>query len=371
MTEKVISVPFVDLKREYKTMEEEIHHAIEHVLDHAHFIRGPELNIFEKEFASFCGKKYAIGVASGTDALTLSIIGYGLKNAEIITTANSFAATPLAIMHSGNIPVFVDINNSGNIDVSQIEKKITLKTKAIIPVHLYGAPSTMQNILRIAKKNNLIVIEDACQAHGAQENGKCVPIGEIGCFSFYPAKNLGCFGDGGMIVTDNDGLYALLLQLREYGSVNKYYHNLSEGFNSRLDTLQASILSVKLKYLEKGNALRRAGAERYMRRLKNIQEITLPSVSGDILHVYHLFTILAKQRDGLREYLLKKGIYTGIHYPIPLHLQKMFSSLQYKEGDFPMAERFARETISLPIFAYIQEEEISYICSAIKEFYQK
>ncbi len=371
-----MNIPLVDLTRSHKKKENEIHAAIKNIIETSAFIHGSEVTLFENAFASYCGKKFGIGVASGTDALELAIQAYGIKNSEIITSANTFVATVLAIRHTGNYPILVDIDETGNIAVSQIEKKITAKTKAILPVHLYGQPANMDEIIRIAKKHNLIVIEDCCQAHGAEWIGTKVPIGETGCFSFYPSKNLGCFGDGGFIATENEALYKKLLSLREYGATQKYYYEDEDGFNSRLDTLQAAVLRIKLESLEEENELRRKAAEYYMQELLPLCEcsqgkISIPKSLASGKHVYHLFTILAKKRNALQEFLKKRSIATGIHYPLPLHLQKMFASLGYKEGDFPMTEQFSKSIVSLPLFPYITPKEIEYVCTAIKEFYQR
>lgn len=371
-------IPLVDLSRIHRKKEKEIHAAIKNTIETSAFIQGTEVALFENEFAKYCGKKWGVGVASGTDALKLAILAYGIKESEIITPVHTFVATVLAIKHTGNYPVLVDIDETGNIAVSQIEKKITAKTKAIIPVHLYGQPANMDEILRIAKNHNLIVIEDCCQAHGAEWNGKKVPIGETGCFSFYPSKNLGCFGDGGFIATDNEELYKKLLSLREYGATQKYYYEEEEGFNSRLDTIQAAVLRIKLECLEEENELRRKAAECYMQKLLPLceggqQKISIPKSDASAKygkHVYHLFTILAKERNTLQAFLKKQGIATGIHYPLPLHLQKMFFSLGHKEGDFPITERFSKEVLSLPLFPYMTPEEIDHVSTAIKDFYQ-
>ncbi len=373
-----MNIPLVDLARSHRKKENEIHAAIKNLIETSAFIQGTEVALFEEAFAKYCGKRFGIGVASGTDALELAIQGYDIKDSNIITSAHTFVATVLAIKHTGNYPVLVDIDETGNIAVSQIEKKITTKTKAIIPVHLYGQPAAMEELLHLARKYNLIVIEDCCQAHGAEWSGKKVPIGETGCFSFYPSKNLGCFGDGGFIATENEVLYKKLLSLREYGATQKYYYEEEDGFNSRLDTLQAAVLRIKLESLEEENELRRKASECYVQKLRSFslcedgqQKISIPKILASGKHVYHLFTILAKNRNALQEFLKKRGIATGIHYPRPLHLQKMFASLGYKEGDFPITERFSKEIISLPLFPYIALEEIEYVCAAIKEFYEK
>ena len=325
-----MNIPLVDLNRIYKKKEQEITQAMKQVIEKSTFIQGPEVALFEHAFATYCGKRFGVGVSSGTDALQLTIQAYNIKDSEIITTAYTFVATVLAIKHTGNTPVFVDIDETGNIAVSEIERKITKKTKALLPVHLYGQPANMTEILALAKKYNLIVIEDCCQAHGAVCGEKIVPISETGCFSFYPAKNLGCFGDGGFIATDNEELYKKLCLLREYGATQKYYYDGEDGFNSRLYTLQAAVLLVKLETLEKENELRRTAAEYYLQKLFPLcerQKIVTPKILASVKHVYHLFSILVKERNRLQEFLKDRGIATGIHYPYPLHLQRMFAYL--------------------------------------------
>lgn len=367
--DKDMEVPFVDLKRSHDCIDDKIKYAMDYVIYTSSFIQGPAVEKFEKEFAQYCGKKFGVGVASGTDALTLSLIAYGIKNSEVITVANSFVATALAVKNSGNLPVLIDCDCTANIDVSKLESALTSKTKAILPVHLYGLPANMNAVLDFAKKNNLVVIEDCCQAHGAQLNGKRVPIGETGCFSFYPAKNLGGFGDGGFVATDNKDLFDSLKQIREYGSKVKYYHEGEQGFNSRLDSLQAAVLSVKLKNLDEWNLLRSDAAKQYLENLADVSEINTPKNSPNASSVYHLFAILVSKRPKLQEFLKVNGIQTGIHYPVPIHLQKMFAGLGYKKGDFPRAELFAGQTLSLPMFPFITQKEITYVCDKIKEFY--
>lgn len=363
-----MKVPFVDLKKQYESIKGEINSKISFLISNAAFILGEELEEFEKEFAEFCNAKYSVGVSSGTDAMIIALrsldIGYG---DEVITVPNTFIATAEAISLVGARPVFVDVNEEDyNINVDLIEEKITEKTKAIIPVHLFGQLADMKNILDIAKKYNLSVIEDACQAHGAEfESKKVGTFGEIGCFSFYPAKNLGAYGDGGAVVTSNENLYRKMLAMRSHGEVEKNRHEII-GSTNRLDNLQAGILGVKLKYLNEWNIKRRENASIYRRYLSGIKLIALGELEGR-KHVYHLFVIRVRNRDEVRKKLSDRGIGTGIHYPTPIHLQNAYKFLGYKKGDFPVSERVAEEILSLPMFPELSEEQIKYVCNSLKE----
>jgi dTDP-4-amino-4,6-dideoxygalactose transaminase len=364
-----MNVQFVDLKKQHESMSEEIQQAISNVIRNTAFILGEEVKLFEEEFAEFCGARYAIGVASGTDALELALRALSVgEGDEVITPANTFIATALAISHSGAKPVFVDVESqSHNIDISKIENAITKNTKAIIPVHLYGQPCDMDPILAIARKHDLRVIEDACQAHGALYKGKRAgTMGDIGCFSFYPAKNLGACGDGGCIVTNNETTVQSIRMLRDYGQSKKYQHD-SVGFNSRLDSVQAAVLRVKLSRLKEWNEMRRKSAARYNEQLKNTS-VETPKELDHAYHVYHLYVIKVKQRDGLRHYLSSKGVAAGIHYPIPIHQQGAYSHLGYETGDFPVTEELASNILSLPMFPELTEEEVKYVVDRIKEY---
>lgn len=367
-----MKIEFVDLKRQYRNHKKEIDAAIKKIIDKGNFILGEELEKFEKEFAKFCEAKYCVGVASGTDALFLSLKALGIKTGdEVITVPNSFMATALCISMTGAKPVFVDINpQTYNIDTDKIEKKITSRTKAIIPVHLYGQPADMDKIGKIAKKHNLKILEDACQAHGARYKGiRTGNLGDIAAFSLYPGKNLGAYGDGGAVITNNPKLAEKVLALRTYGGKKRDYYSV-RGFNSRLDNLQAAILRVKLRHLEKWIGMRRKNAKLYDKFL-NSPNITKPVISENVLPVFHLYVIRAKNRDGLKKYLAKKGISTLIHYPLPIHLQPAYKDLGYKKGDFPETEKAAREILSLPIFPELKEEEIKYISQSIISYYNK
>lgn len=366
------SIPLVDLKRQHQALKKEILQTLEKALENSQFILGKEVEKFEDEFAKFCGCKYAIGVNSGTDALTLSLKALNIKEGdEVITVPNTFVATVDAITRNGAKPVFVDVDErSFLLDISQLEKAITPKTKAIIPVHLYGQPCNMDEILEIAEKYNLYVIEDACQAHGAEYKGKRVGgFSILSCFSFYPAKNLGALGDGGIIVTNNEELVEKLKMLRNYGQKEKYFHEFT-GFNSRLDEIQAAILRIKLKYLEKWIEQRRKNAKLYNEELEGTEKILTPIELPERKHVYHLYVIrvLDRKRDMLREFLVNNKIYPGIHYPIPIHLTNAYRYLGYEKGSFPVTEKLSNEILSLPMFPELREEEIVYICEKIKEF---
>jgi len=365
-------IPFVDLRAQYNSIKEEIAEAIQSVLNHSSFIIGEELKKFEEEFSRFCDVKHAIGVANGSDALFLSLRACGIgKGDEVITIPHTFIATTEAISNVGGKVIFVDIDSKTyTIDVYKIEEKITERTKAIIPVHLYGQPADMDPILKIAKKYNLKVIEDAAQAHGAEYKGrKAGSIGDVACFSFYPAKNLGAYGDAGMVLTNDDEISEKVKLLRNHGRITKKYEHEIEGYSSRLDNLQAAILRVKLRYLNGWNDKRRKNVEVYNKLLSEIDEIILPFEADYAKHVYHLYVIRTKERDGLREVLNSNGIATGIHYPIPLHLQPAYQYLGYKEGDFPIAEKTSQEILSLPMFAELTDEQIKEIVREIKNYY--
>lgn len=367
-----MKIQFVDLKKQNKIHRKEFMRAIEDIVDSAEFIGGSKLEKFEQEFAKFCGKEYAIGLNSGTDALKIALLAYGVgPGDEVITAANSYFSTAMVIADIGAVPVLVDVReDTQTIDTNFVKRVITKKTKAIIPIHLFGQACDIDPILALVKKHKLIVIEDACQAHGALYKGKTVPVGETGAFSFYPGKNLGCFGDGGAIVTDSRSIYEKCLYLRNDGSVEKYSHKMI-GMKSRLDSLQAAVLSAKLPYLNEWNKKRREAAELYGKHLEGIPGISLPKSTDYSDDVYHLYVISCDKRDDLKKYLDVNGVQTVIHYPIPIHLQKGFKSYGYKKGDFPVTEKKARIILSLPMFPEITEEEIKYIASKISSFARK
>ncbi len=364
-----MAIPLVDLRRQYEEIKGEISAAMAGVIENSAFILGEEMELFEAEFASFSGARYAIGVSSGTAALHLALLAAGVgKGDEVITVPYTFTATTEAISYVGARPVFVDINpRDFNMDVSRIEKKITGKVKAILPVHIYGQPVDMEPVLDLAAKYGLQVIEDAAQAHGAQYRGKRVgALGAAGCFSFYPGKNLGAYGDGGMVVTNDEAIADKVRLLRNHGRRGKYEH-LVRGYNYRLDTLQAAILRVKLKRLSSWNENRRQHAELYNELLAGTEALT-PREREDVKHVYHLYVLRVKDRDGLQKWLKSRGIAAGAHYPLPLHLQKAYEYLGYGRGDFPAAEKCSQEVISLPMFPELTREEIEEVCEAVTSF---
>ncbi|MDO8658532.1 MAG: DegT/DnrJ/EryC1/StrS family aminotransferase [Candidatus Levybacteria bacterium] len=364
-------IPLVDLSRLETGLKNQIQEKIKDIVRKGNYILGEELEIFETEFAEYCERKYCVGVASGTDAIFLALVAIGIKNGdEVIAPANTFISTVLPAVHLKAKPVLVDIDpQTYNIDPQKIEEKISSKTRAIISVHLYGQPASMDKILQIAKKYKLRVIEDACQAHGAIYKGKKAgSLSDIACFSFYAGKNLGCFGDGGAIVTNSKKLADKIKTLRNIGQKKKYHH-IEKGFNSRLDTIQAAVLSAKLLYLDKWNLKRRRLASEYNRLLEKLS-VVIPFEPEKYISNYHLYVIRVKKRDQLLEYLKSKGIFCGIHYPIPIHLQKSMKELGYKKGDFPITEKYAKEIISLPIFPQLRNEEVAIIAKYIKEFYE-
>jgi dTDP-4-amino-4,6-dideoxygalactose transaminase len=368
MGEKIIMIPLVDLKTQYEQHKDEFQEAISAVLGTTAFILGKDVETFEKDFATFIGATYAVGVASGTDALHLALRASGIgPGDEVITVTNTFFATVAAIGLAGAQPVLVDCNPATYlIDVNGGEKAVSPKTKALIPVHLFGQVAPMDEINAIADRYKLAVIEDACQAHGARyKNRGAGTLGKVAAFSFFPGKNLGAFGDGGAVTTDDSAVYEKLLALRNYGSPKKYYHP-TFGMNSRLDSIQAAILNVKLKYLAGWTEARQRAAARYRKNLESNPRITLPALAPHSTHVYHLFVI---QVDGNRDEIMKKmadkDIFCGIHYPIPIHLQASCSALGYRQGAFPHAEAIAQRMISLPIYPEISDEQIDFVCDCL------
>jgi dTDP-4-amino-4,6-dideoxygalactose transaminase len=358
---EIEQVPFIDLKAQYRDIASEIDAAMAGVIKNTAFILGEEVKLFENEFADYCQASFAVGVDSGTSALELALRAYGIgPGDEVITAANTFIATALAISYTGAKPVLVDIDpHTYAIDVIKITEAITNATKAIIPVHLYGNPVDMDPILEIAKQHDLILIEDACQAHGAKYKNKRVGgLGDAAAFSFYPAKNLGAFGDGGIIVTNNEEVANTIRMLRDVGQRKKYYHE-AKGFNHRLDALQAAVLRVKLKYLDEWNEARRSHAEYYNNLFKGTPVIT-PGQTDASEAVYHLYIVRVDDRDGLMNYLAERKVFTGIHYPIPIHLQEAYQDLDYEPGDFPITEEYADQILSLPMYAELTPEMVEF-----------
>lgn len=361
-------VPFVDLKAQYETIAAEIDEALRGVVAGADFILGTDLDLLEQEFADFCDAKYAVGLDSGTSALELALRAFGIgEGDEVITVSHTFIATVSAISYTGALPVLVDVDrDTYNIDAAQVEAAITRRTRAIVPVHLYGQAAALDPILEIARSHNLVVIEDACQAHGARYKGKRVgPLGDAGCFSFYPGKNLGAYGDAGMVVTNHEEVAARIRLLRNYGQPEKYHHVMI-GYNRRLDSLQAAVLRAKLRHLDEWNASRRRAAQLYAELLKDTEGIKTPNAPDDLSHVHHLYVIQHPQRDHLMSYLRDRGISTGIHYPTPVHLQPCYEHLGMRPGSLPVSEAVASRVISLPMFAEITAEQIEYVCDHIK-----
>lgn len=363
-------IPFSELKTQYQTIKDEIQEAFSQVFESSWFILGKNVESFEKEFASYCRAKYGIGVGSGTEALHLALLACDVQTGdEVITVANTAVPTISAISFAQATPVFVDIDpDTHTMDPTLIEAKITEKTRVILPVHLYGQSADMRPILKIAKKYNLKVIEDACQAHGAEYHGtKVGVIGDLGCFSFYPSKNLGAYGDGGMVVTKNPELADRVWMLRNYGQRKRYYHDI-KGFNSRLDELQAAFLRKKLKHLNQWNERRRQLAQIYNDNLG--KAVVKPIEKDYAFHIYHLYVIRCKRRDELQKYLTYNGIQTLIHYPVPVHLQHAYLDLNIKPGCLPITEKYAAEILSLPMYPELKDDEIFYVADKINEFYR-
>lgn len=369
---KQLFVPFVDLKSQFKELQPDINKALEPVFENTSFILGPQVREFEAAFAAYIGAKHCITVHSGTAALHVALLAAGIgAGDEVITVANTFIATAEAIAFAGATPVFVDVDQKTyNMDASMLESAITSKTRAIMPVHLYGQPCDMAPILEIAKKHGLKVIEDCAQSHGATYRGRSTgTFGEIGCFSFYPGKNLGAAGEGGAIVTSDDKIAETARLIRDHGSAKKYHHEIV-GHNFRLDTLQAAVLNVKLPHLNGWNEGRRRAAKFYSDRLANVDGIVVPHVPDSVVPVFHLYIVQLAGRDDVQKTLAEANIQSGIHYPIPLHLQPAFKHLNYVEGRFPVSERLAPRILSLPIFPEITEEQQNHVIDTLIEAIQ-
>ena len=364
-----MKVSFLDLKSQHVELYPEIEAVVKEAVLNAAFIGGDNVSGFESEFAAFCGTKHSVGVASGTDALRFALTACGVgQGDEVITVPNTFIATTEAISQAGATPVFVDIDPATfNIDASKIEEKITPRTKAIVPVHLYGQCADMDAIMEIAARHGLKVVEDACQAHGATYKGK--PAGSIGdsaAFSFYPGKNLGACGEAGAVTTNDADAAAMIRMIRDHGQSRKYYHDI-EGYNGRLDAIQAGILRIKLKRLASWVGLRKKNAALYRSLLSGVDGVTMQKELEVGSSACHLFIILVKDRDSLQKKLSDAGIATGLHYPLPLHLQKAYSNMGLKAGSFPVAEAIAGELLSLPMFPELREDEIRYVVDSLKQ----
>jgi dTDP-4-amino-4,6-dideoxygalactose transaminase len=357
-------IPFVDLKAQYETLKDEVAEAIRGILDSAQFIGGEAVASFERDFAAYCQVRYARGVASGTDALHLALRALGIgPGDEVITTAHTFIATAAAIVATGARPVFVDIDpDTYTIDPSMIERALTGRTRAIVPVHLFGQPADMGPIKEIARRRALYVVEDAAQAHGAEYQGvRTGALGDVACFSFYPGKNLGAYGDGGAVTTNSAAIAERIERLRDHGRTTHYSH-AEIGFNSRLDALQAAVLQIKLRRLDEWNTNRRRAAEWYSAELAQ-SGIKTPFVGKGATHVYHLYVIATNERDAMRKKLDEAGVATGIHYPLPLHLQPAFAYLGYRRGDFPCCEAMAARSLSLPMFPELARDQVRRIAA--------
>jgi len=362
----------MDLRPEYEEMSGRIDAAIRKVIERGRFIMGEELRRFEEEFARYIGVGHAVGVNSGSDALFLALRALGVgRGDEVITASHSFISTADAITRNGATPVFVDIDPSTYcLNVSRAESAITLKTKAIIPIHLYGHPADMPAVMALARKHKLHVIEDACQAQGAEYGGKKAgSFGRMGCFSFYPTKNLGAYGDGGMITTDNSILAGKLRRLRNYGETQKYFYD-QEGINSRLDELQAAILRVKLRSLDSRNERRRRLAALYDSLLEDAGVVT-PRVADGVKHAYYLYVVRSRRRDSLRRYLLENGIDTLIHYPVPIHRQKTYRRFAPKTEDLAVTEECAKSVLSLPLYPELDPASVTFIAETVRRFGRK
>jgi dTDP-4-amino-4,6-dideoxygalactose transaminase len=366
-----MNIQFLDLKPQYTSIQGEIHASIQQVLASGSFVLGKPVLDFENRFSEAHSVKHCIGVSSGTDAnhLSLSMIDIGPGD-EVIIPVNTFIATAWGATLCGSRPVFVDCHpESYNIDPLKIERAITKKTKAIVAVHLYGQATDMQPLQEIARRHDVHLVEDAAQAHLAEYNGKKVGgIGISAAFSFYPGKNLGAYGEAGALTTNDNEIARKARMFRDQGQSEKYHHD-SYGHNYRMEAIQGAVLGVKLKYLPQWTAQRRAVAGKYRQLLGDLEQVSLPKEMPYAKHVYHLFVIRARRRDDLKAFLEQKGIGTGLHYPIPLHLQKAFQHLGYKKGDFPVAEKAADEILSLPMYPELTDQQIEYVCDSIREFY--
>ncbi len=361
-----MKIPFVDLKALHAPIAADLSAAIERVMRNTAFIQGAEVKAFEDAFAAYLGAAHCVAVNSGTAALHLALLGLGIgPGDEVITVAHTFIATSEAISAVGAKPVFVDVDPASyTMDPAKAEAAITPRTRAILPVHLYGNVADMDALLALAEKHNLLLIEDACQAHGARYKGrKAGGMGIAGCFSFYPGKNLGACGEGGAMVTNDGALAAKVRMLREHGSLQKYVHRIP-GYNFRMEGIQGAVLAVKLPHLDGWNERRRMIARRYSERLAG-QSVVVPAEQPGVQHIYHLYVIQTEDRDGLKDHLAQCGIETGLHYPIPLHLQEAYASLGYRPGDFPVTEELARRILSLPMYPDMPLEAVDYVCDAI------
>jgi dTDP-4-amino-4,6-dideoxygalactose transaminase len=363
-------IPFLDLKTQYLGIKDEVLGAIERVLDSTQFVLGSEVAAFEQEFAAYSGAAHGVGMNSGTSALHLALLAAGVgPGDEVITVPHTFVATVAAIRYAGATTVFVDIDpESYTMDPAQLETAITERTKAIIPVHLYGQPADMDPILEVARRHGVVVIEDAAQAHGAEYRGRrCGGMGHMGCFSFYPGKNLGAYGEGGMVVTSDDELLRKLRMLRDWGQEKKYHHEIL-GYNARLEGVQGAVLRVKLPYLEGWTEARRQRAADYRELLDGCGAVVLPRDYEDRRHVYHIFAVRTPDRPGFMQFLQERGVQSAIHYPFAVHTLPGYADLGYRAGQFPHAERAAAEVVSLPMFPELSRDQVATVAGVVKEW---
>ncbi len=368
-----MKVNFLDLKAQYLSIKPEIDAAIQNVLDKSAFAAGPFVKSFEANFAKRQGAQYCVGVNNGTSALHAALMALNIgPGDEVIVPANTFFATPEAVSLAGAVPVFVDCEaDYFNIDPAGIEARVTAKTKAVIAVNLYGQPAQLKAIKAVTDRLGLLLIEDCAQSHLAELDGQPTgTFGVCGCFSFYPGKNLGAYGEGGAVITNDERLYQTLMMIRDHGSAKKYYHDII-GHNYRMEGFQGAILDVKLRYLDAWTDTRRQNAELYRTLLAECSDIVLPKEMAGAKHVYHLFIIRTTRRDELQKYLQDKEVYTGIHYPIPCHLQKAYAHLGYGKGSYPLSETFADEILSLPMSEMLKKEEVAYTADQVKAFFKK
>jgi dTDP-4-amino-4,6-dideoxygalactose transaminase len=364
-----MKVPFLDLKAHHAPFIEKFDRAIREVIDSSAFAGGPFVEKFEEEFAEFCGSSYAIAVGNGTDALWLTLLALGIgEGDEVITVPNTFIATAEAITYCKARPVFVDVDqDTFTMNPAELEKSLTERTKAIIPVHLFGQPADMDPILDFARANGLFVVEDAAQAHGAEYKGrKAGTMGDAGSFSFYPGKNLGAFGEAGAVVTNDRELRKQIQMLRDHGQSRKYYH-ATMGWNCRMDGIQAAILSIKLRHLDEANSLRRKHAAEYNQAFTGIDGMLTPSEAKYARHVYHVYAVRVQERDAVLRYLQEKEVGCAVHYPVPIHLQEAGRNLGYTTGAFPIAETLANQFLSLPMFPELTTEQIEYVAGCVSE----
>ena len=369
-----MNVKIFNIDRDHAAIRPELVKTFERVLAGGEYILGNEVRALEEEFAAYVGTKYAVGVASGTDAIKIGGLALGLKPGDkFVTTPNTYIATAMALSEHGLVPRFCDIEDeSYNMDPAALEELLDREggIRLCVPVHLYGQPARLDEIREVCGKHGVMLMEDACQAHGARYKDRNVgTMSDVAAFSFYPTKNLGCYGDGGIIVTDNEEAYKQMLILRAHGQTDRHVHDV-QGFVSRLDELQAALVRVKLPFLDEWNIARRHNALLYDAGLEDLP-VKRPVEAPYAYHVYHLYVIAAEDRDALRTYLTEKGIVNLIHYPTPIHLQKVYRGLGYGPGSFPAAERSAREIISLPLYPSLKDDEIAYVCRVISEFYGK